>query len=129
MGIANASCQEQCQQSSYQQCRSDESSDCTTQCNTTGGAIFCDGDYVGASDVESCVTALNEVLTVHITAAANGTSSCSGNECTAPGAATVACAAAPGGIGGSGGGLPWALGAAFAAGIAGNRRRVRSSRA
>jgi hypothetical protein len=79
---------------------------------------------VGASNVESCVSALNAVLTVQITASATGSSSCWGNECSAQGAGKVTCAAAPGGVGGSGGAL-WALGAVFAIGIAGARRRVR----
>jgi hypothetical protein len=80
---------------------------------------------VGASNVDSCVTALNAVLSVHIMATADGTSSCSGNECTAAGNAKVTCAAAPGGIGGTGGGALWVLGGVAAAAVVGARRRTR----
>jgi len=80
---------------------------------------------VGASNVESCVSALNAVLSVHIMATASGSSSCSGDECTAQGSGKVTCAAAPGGIGGSGGGLLWALGGVGATAIVGARRRTR----
>jgi hypothetical protein len=116
---ANVTCQEQCQESSYAQCRSELSSDCTTQCQQTTGAIFCNGNYVSAGDVNACVSALNQILTTHITA--NGTASCSGNECTAQG--QVSCAAAP--VGSTGDGVLWALGAAVAAVATGVRRRAR----
>ncbi len=86
------------------------------------GAIFCNGSYINASDVEQCIQALNGVLTVKIEATASG--SCSGNECSgeAQGKGVVSCSAAPAE---PAGGILWAAGAAVAAAIAGVRRRTR----
>jgi hypothetical protein len=111
------SCQEKCQESSYSQCRDQESSDCTTQCNSSG-AIFCDGAYVSASDVNACVSALNEFLSSKISVTGSGV--CSGNQCS--GSGSVSCAAAPGGD--SPNGAAWVLcGVMGAALVSGLRRR------
>ena len=120
---ANASCQEQCQESSFTTCKNELANDCTTQCQQSVGAIFCNGSYVAASDVDQCVSALNAVLTVKIAATASG--SCSGNECN--GTATVkttnvSCAATPARPARS----LWAFGTAIVALIAATRRRARA---
>jgi len=113
------SCQASCQESSYATCKSELASSCTTQCNESVGAIFCDGNYIGASDVAQCVTALNAVLTAKIDATASG--SCSGNDCS--GTATVkttSCAASPG----KPANVPfWAFGAVVVGVVARIRRR------
>jgi len=118
------SCQAQCQESSYATCKSELANDCTTQCNQSLGAIFCDGSYINASDISGCITALNEVLTVKIDATASG--SCSGNDCS--GTATVkttttSCTASPA--------KPtnapfWAIGAVVVGVVARVRRRARA---
>jgi len=111
-------CQEKCQESSYSQCQSELANDCTTQCDQSG-AIFCNGAYVSAGDVNQCVAALNQILTTQITA--NGEASCSGDQCSGHG--TVTCAASGAGLASNG--PVWALGAAIAVGIAGLRKRTR----
>jgi MYXO-CTERM domain-containing protein len=113
------SCQEKCQESSYAQCRSELSSDCTTQCNSSG-AIFCNGAYVNASDVDTCVSALNEILTSKISITATG--SCSGDECSGKG--SVSCATAAPGTDSSNGSL-WAIFAAMGVALVGGARRER----
>jgi hypothetical protein len=117
----NATCQEQCQESSFAQCRSELASQCTTQCQQSIGAIFCNGSYISASDVEACIQELNTVLTVKIDA--SGSSSCTGNDCTGKGSATVSCAAAP--VGTANGSFWAAVTAVLAAAMAGARRRHR----
>jgi MYXO-CTERM domain-containing protein len=117
---ANTTCQEQCQESSYAQCRSQLASQCTTQCQESVGAIFCDGNYINASDVEQCIAALNGIITVKLEA--SGSSSCTGNDCTATGTAKVSCSAAP--VGAPSGSL-WAFGAVIAGAFAAFRRRTR----
>ena len=86
---ANVQCQESCQESSFETCRSQLSSDCSTQCNSSSGAIFCNGQYVDANDVNACVDALNGILSVHVT------SHCSGDECTVQASGSVNCDTAP----------------------------------
>jgi MYXO-CTERM domain-containing protein len=113
----------QCQESSFATCKSELANDCTTQCQASAGAIFCNGSYVNTSNIEECITALNAVLDVKIEAAASG--SCTGNDCTGTASVKtsgVSCAASPA--------RPtnapfWAFGAAIVAAIAGTRRRAR----
>jgi MYXO-CTERM domain-containing protein len=121
-GQANASCQEQCQESSYATCKSELANDCTTQCQQSVGAIFCNGSYVNTSDVATCVAALNAVLTAKLDA--TGVASCSGNDCTASGTAKASCSASP--VRPSNAPL-WAVGAVVLGAGAGLRRRTRRS--
>jgi MYXO-CTERM domain-containing protein len=121
-GQANVSCQASCQESSYATCKSELASQCTTQCNQSVGAIFCNGSYVGASDVAQCITELNTILSAKIDATASG--SCTGNDCsgTATVKTTTSCAASPA--------KPtnaplWAFGAVVVGVVARIRRRSR----
>ena len=90
------SCQVQCQEASYAQCKNAFTQTCTTQCNQAEGAVFCDGNYVdvGGNLVE-CVNALNAILTSKIQLSASGSGSCQGNQCTGTGTAKASCAATP----------------------------------
>jgi hypothetical protein len=124
---ANEQCQEKCQASSYEQCEAQQSSSCTTQCQSSG-AIFCDGNYVGASDVNQCVSALNTMLTTHINVTATSTTSCDGGECTTTDTvnAKTSCAVASSpGAGGESGAALWPIGAGLAAVLGRLRRRAR----
>jgi hypothetical protein len=126
---ANANCQEQCQESSYSQCKSELSNTCTTQCQQSTGAIFCDGSYVSADNVEQCISALNSMLSAQINA--TGSSSCDGGQCTASGTLTAKTSCSIGSaVGAVSGGALWPIGAALAITVACRRRRaVRSSSA
>jgi MYXO-CTERM domain-containing protein len=119
---ANTTCQEQCQESSYDQCRTQLANNCTTQCQGETGAIFCNGEYVNASDLQQCIDALNAILSVQISA--TGSASCDGGECNAEGAVTTktTCAASP--MDRRSGAL-WAFGAVGLAAIVAKRRRAR----
>jgi MYXO-CTERM domain-containing protein len=87
------------------------------------------GQYVNTSDVAQCVTALNGVLTMQITASATvtGSSACDGGTCSGQESVKgkVSCAVAPGG---NSDGLFWAFGAGVVGLIAGARRRMRRVR-
>ncbi len=120
---ANQTCQEQCQESSYAQCRADLANQCTTQCQESLGAIFCNGSYINASNVEQCIQQLDQILSAKI--AVSGSSSCTGDQCSgeAQGKASLSCSAATAGT--AAGGL-WAIGVAGAAVVAVRRRRERT---
>jgi MYXO-CTERM domain-containing protein len=119
------SCQIQCQEAAYPQCKSDFTDTCTTQCDQTDGALFCDGNYVDVGgNLNACVDALNALLNtkITITASATGSASCSGNECEAQGtgAAKATCSASPSPASGGTWGL---LGGMLAITVAAARRR------
>jgi hypothetical protein len=99
-----------------------------TQCQSTG-AIVCNGDYVNASNVQDCVTALNGVLTSHISASgvATGSSECDGGQCSAEGTVSgkISCAVGPQERAGS----SLAVGAMGALGLIATARRVTRRRA
>jgi hypothetical protein len=86
-----------------------------TQCNQSVGAIFCDGSYINATDVEQCVSDLNGVLTVKI----NASGSAKGTVNT-----TVNCSASPVPAESADGAFV-AIGLAAAAAAIGARRRAR----
>jgi hypothetical protein len=39
---------------------------CKEECETTGGAIFCDGEFLHASNIEDCAAALAAKIDVHV---------------------------------------------------------------
>ncbi len=93
---ANTSCQVKCQESSYDSCKSDYVDTCTTQCNQTGGALFCNGDYVDVGDnLDDCVTAANGVLTTPVTISltVQASATCSDGTCKTTETTTTSCAA------------------------------------
>jgi MYXO-CTERM domain-containing protein len=117
------SCQSQCQEQSYPQCKNDFVKTCTTQCGQPEGALFCDGSYVDVGgDLTACVDALNTVLNAKITVTASGSSSCEGNNCTGNGTVKASCAASPSP---ASGGAIGALGAMLAMAVVGARRRAK----
>jgi len=61
---------------------------CTVQCQQPAGAIFCDGQYVHASDVGACITYLaTQGVTVDVSA--RGSVQCNGAGCESAGSASV----------------------------------------
>jgi hypothetical protein len=50
----NVECQQDCQERTYVQCEQRMVEQCRTQCEDKGGAIFCDGQFVNATNAESC---------------------------------------------------------------------------
>jgi hypothetical protein len=78
-------------------CAAELSGGCTTQCEQPDGALFCDGQYVAASDVEECI---DQLLALGFDVDASATGSCSGGTCMA--SASASCAASPGRTNGAG---------------------------
>lgn len=63
---ANAECQIDCQAYVYAMCETDTVETCETECETTGGAIFCDGQFLNATDVEECSAELAAEIDIHV---------------------------------------------------------------
>ncbi|HTJ81555.1 MAG TPA: hypothetical protein VL400_07510 [Polyangiaceae bacterium] len=73
---------------------------CTAQCDAPSGALFCNGQYVYASDVDSCIDYL---LTqgIDVDVSARGSATCNLSGCTGENSASgFGCSAAPGEPGG-----------------------------
>jgi hypothetical protein len=113
-------------------CMADVEVSCKAQCSRPTGGIFCNGQFVNATDVEQCVSYLATKLKIDVdvsaSASASGSSSCGpgGCEATGDGKASVkasGCAAAPG----SNNGVAGAIGLVTALGVlAGIRARRRA---
>jgi hypothetical protein len=113
-------------------CMADVEVNCKAQCQKPAGGIFCDGQFVNATDVQACIAYLASKLAikVDISATASGSSGCTGDECGAEGSGSVkasGCAASPG----SNNGVAGAFGLAGGLGIVAfvrARRRARRTR-
>ena len=65
---------------------------CETQCKEPKGALFCDGQYVDAANLDDCLAYL---ASINITVDASGSLNCEGGECKATGEASAACTTQP----------------------------------
>jgi MYXO-CTERM domain-containing protein len=109
------------------QCFADLQGGCDVQCSEPSGALFCNGQYVFASDIDACITYLSN-QGIEVDVSARGQVECDISGCTGDGTSTVCSVSSPGidssGIGGLG---LVAFGLAF--GVAAERRRRRSGKA
>lgn len=90
---ANADCQIECQSGGYVDCEAELQGGCEVACEEPEGAIFCDGQWVNTTDLDSCVDAIQASFDVEVTG--YGSAECSGNTCTAEAGCTADCAMAP----------------------------------
>jgi hypothetical protein len=88
-GQANLTCDETCQSTGYASCESMLMGGCQTQCMTLKGALFCDGQFIDASNVDQCMSDLKALLNITVTASSSG--SCSGNMCSGQAQAAASC--------------------------------------
>lgn len=63
---ATVDCQLSCQTEVIQECETEMVETCETECEDKGGAIFCDGQFVNASDVEACASELSAEIEIDI---------------------------------------------------------------
>ncbi|MEI9936565.1 MAG: hypothetical protein WDO69_05005 [Pseudomonadota bacterium] len=115
----NRDCTLNCQTDNYESCQTDTVNTCNTTCKDKGGALFCDGQFIGTSDLQACANQLADEfnfdidVTVHaaVTATENNTKS------------STKCSFSPPTRGGNG---AMALGALAALGVVLSRRRRRA---
>ena len=62
----NTQCQVDCQESTYTSCEQKMVEQCETQCTDKGGAIFCNGQFVNATNAQSCADELREKVEIDI---------------------------------------------------------------
>jgi hypothetical protein len=63
---ANVDCQISCQENTYTQCEQTLVEQCRTECMQQGGAIFCDGQFLNAQDVQSCADELSNEIQIDL---------------------------------------------------------------
>ena len=74
----NRDCVLSCQTDNYTSCQTNTVNTCNTSCTDKGGAIFCDGQFLQADDLQACADQLaaefsfNIDVTVHATVNGNG---------------------------------------------------------
>ena len=95
-GQANLSCDINCQAMGSVNCTAMLGPICTAACNNHTG-IFCDGNFINATDANACVDDLKQVFHIEVTGYASASSGCDGGTCQAQAAAggSVSCSAAP----------------------------------
>lgn len=75
----NRDCVLDCQTDTYESCQTDTVNTCNTSCTDKGGAIFCDGQFLEASNLQDCADQLaaefsfNIDVNIHATVNGNGT--------------------------------------------------------
>lgn len=116
----NRDCVLSCQTDNYESCETETVNTCNTTCKNKGGALFCDGQYIGASDLQACADQLAAEFSFNIDVTAHAVATVTDND---DGSKTeVKCSFAPP-TRGQGGAV--ALGALAVLGIALSRRRQR----
>jgi hypothetical protein len=95
-GQANLTCDINCQAMGSASCTASLTQKCTGGCNAHT-AIFCDGNFINATDADACVNDLKSLFHITVTGYSSASSSCDGGSCQAQAAAagTVSCAMAP----------------------------------
>lgn len=123
---ANLSCDISCQAMGSVSCMSSLSAKCTAGC-MGHSAIFCDGNFINATDANACVNDLKALFNITVMGYSSSSSGCDGGGCEAQAAAggSVSCDVAPANEPPlSGAMLGIGLGATLAAVV--RRRRTRS---
>jgi MYXO-CTERM domain-containing protein len=59
-------CQVDCQTTQWESCQTTIRERCTTSCEDKGGAIFCDGQFLNASNLDDCAAELSAELSVRL---------------------------------------------------------------
>lgn len=63
---ATIDCQLNCQTEQYVECEEEMVETCETECETTGGAIFCDGQFLAVEDIDECAEELSAEIDIHV---------------------------------------------------------------
>lgn len=114
----NRECVLSCQTDNYEACETETVNTCNTTCKDKGGALFCDGQFIGASDLRACADQLASEFSFNIDVTAHAVASVTDKDDGSK--SEVSCAFAPPS---SGRGGVVALGALAALGVVLSRRR------
>ena len=88
----SGSCDVKAQVDCHVSCEADLKGGCEAQCSEPKGALFCDGQYVDAANIDDCIAYL---ATININVSATGSAECTDGNCTAEGEASIGCSTQP----------------------------------
>jgi len=71
-GRAAIDCQVACQSAEFATCETQAVQECTTHCESSGGGIFCDGQFCSTGDLQACANQLQSELNVSVDLSATG---------------------------------------------------------
>jgi len=74
---ANLDCQVDCQADFYAECKADFQGGCEVQCQQPQGALFCNGQFISTSSLDSCIDALRNALDANVEVSAEAEASAS----------------------------------------------------
>lgn len=63
---ASSECQISCQAEQYTVCKTELVDRCHEECEQTGGAIFCSGQFMNATDVQACADEIEAEFSIHV---------------------------------------------------------------
>lgn len=63
---ANIDCQVECQTKVFEQCETRKVEECETQCTQTGGAIYCDDQFLSSGDLDACAAELSAEVEIDV---------------------------------------------------------------
>lgn len=63
---ANSSCQIDCQTREFESCQTTTVETCQKDCHDTGGAIFCDGQFLNVTNLKDCAAELASQLSIKV---------------------------------------------------------------
>jgi len=63
---ANSTCQIDCQTNELESCQTTTVKTCQTDCHDSGGAIFCDGQFLDVSNLKDCAAELASQLSITV---------------------------------------------------------------
>lgn len=88
----SGSCNVKAEVDCHVSCEADLKGGCEAQCSEPKGALFCDGQYVDAANIDDCLAYL---ATINIEVDASGSVNCRNGNCTAEGEAGIGCSTQP----------------------------------
>jgi len=66
VATANSSCQIDCQTTQFESCQTNTVQTCQTDCHDSGGAIFCDGQFLNVTNLKDCAAELASQLSIKV---------------------------------------------------------------
>ena len=80
---ASSSCQISCQSKQFTTCKTELVQKCDEDCTQTGGALFCDGQFLAVTDLQACADELRAELAIDVNIEIEGEVQCDSGTCEA----------------------------------------------
>ena len=78
---ASSGCQITCQEKEFTVCKTEMVQQCKEDCDTTGGALFCDGQFLAAGELQACADELLAELAIAVNIEIEVEGKCTGDGC------------------------------------------------